>query len=121
MRGGTPIDDIPGVAECTLAFRSLRNADLLKHKLRWLETSMLEPIRVAFVGASYSGVEVTCKLAKRLGGRGRIQMIQRSDKILPNYLKCKHSFCTRGVNQEILSSIYTDCIFSMLGIRKNFF
>jgi NADH:ubiquinone reductase (non-electrogenic) len=83
LGGEAPMDIVPGAAEYALAFRSLKDAYRLNQQLRWLESSTLEPIRVAVVGASYSGVELACKLAKRLGDRGRIQLIQRSDKVLP--------------------------------------
>ncbi|MBD0300989.1 MAG: FAD-dependent oxidoreductase, partial [Tolypothrix sp. T3-bin4] len=41
-----------------------------------------EKIRVAIVGAGYSGVELACKLADRLAERGRFRLVEVSDQIL---------------------------------------
>ncbi|MHC5727820.1 MAG: NAD(P)/FAD-dependent oxidoreductase, partial [Nostoc sp.] len=41
-----------------------------------------DKIRVAIVGAGYSGVELACKLADRLGERGRFRIIEIADQIL---------------------------------------
>jgi demethylphylloquinone reductase len=56
--------------------------------MRALEESELDKIRVAVVGGGYSGVELACKLADRLGDRGRFRLIELADKILrtsPNF------------------------------------
>jgi len=37
---------------------------------------------VAIVGAGYSGVELACKLADRLGEPGRFRLIELTDEIL---------------------------------------
>jgi NADH dehydrogenase len=47
-----------------------------------LEESDADRIRIAIVGAGYTGVEVACKLADRLKDRGRIRLIEQSDQIL---------------------------------------
>jgi NADH dehydrogenase len=47
-----------------------------------LEESDADKIRVAIVGGGYSGVELACKLADRLGERGRFRLIELSDQIL---------------------------------------
>ena len=39
---------------------------------------------MAVVGAGYSGVELACKLAERLGERGRVRLIEAADQILRN-------------------------------------
>ena len=51
-------------------------------RLRELETSEAEKIRVAVVGGGYSGVELACKVADRLGDRGRVRLIERGNDIL---------------------------------------
>lgn len=79
----TPSESIPGVTEHAIPFRSLQDAHRLDSKLRLLEESSAERIRIAIVGAGYSGVEVACKLADRLKERGRIRLIQSRDTILP--------------------------------------
>jgi NADH dehydrogenase len=82
MGGETPVDLAPGVAEYAIPFRTLADAYHLGERLRLLEASDAEKIRVAIVGAGYSGVELACKLADRLGDRGRFRLIEQSDQIL---------------------------------------
>ncbi|MGC1306913.1 MAG: NAD(P)/FAD-dependent oxidoreductase [Phormidesmis sp.] len=82
LGGETPMDMAPGVAEHAIPFRSLEDAYRLKEKLRQLEASDADKIRVAIVGGGYSGVEIACKVAERLGDRGRIRIVERADKIL---------------------------------------
>ena len=80
--GTTPVDTIPGAKEHALPFRSLNDAYRLQEELRLLEAANPDKIRVAVVGGGYSGVELACKLADRLGDKGRIRIIDRGDKIL---------------------------------------
>ena len=82
LGGETPMDWVSGVAEHALPFRSLEDAYQLQAKLRMLEVSDRDKIRIAVIGAGYSGVELACKLAERLGSRGRIRLVERSDEIL---------------------------------------
>ena len=76
------MDMAPGVAEHAIPFRSLEDAYRLKDRLRQLEEEAPEKIRVAVVGGGYSGVEIACKTAERLGDRGRVRIVERGDKIL---------------------------------------
>jgi NADH:ubiquinone reductase (non-electrogenic) len=82
MGGETPLDVVAGVAEHCIPFRTVEDAYRLEEKLRQLETSNTDRIRVAVVGGGYSGVELACKLADRLQSRGRIRLIERNDAIL---------------------------------------
>ncbi len=82
LGGETPMDMAPGVAEHAIPFRSLEDAYRLKERLRQLEDSSTEKIRVAIVGGGYSGVEIACKVAEKLGDRGRVRIVERADKIL---------------------------------------
>ena len=59
----TPSDLVSGVIENAIPFRSLDDAYRLDAKLRVLEASSIERIRIAIVGGGYTGVEVACKLA----------------------------------------------------------
>ncbi|MGB3311416.1 MAG: NAD(P)/FAD-dependent oxidoreductase [Nodosilinea sp.] len=100
LGGTTPMDMAPGVTEHALAFRTLQDAYQLKDRLRLLEASDAEKIRVAVVGGGYSGVELACKVAEHLGERGRIRLIERTDTILrtsPEY--------NREVAQKALSDL----------------
>ena len=80
--GKTPVDLVSGAKEHALPFRTLDHAYRLQEELRLLEDANPEKIRVAVVGGGYSGVELACKLADRLGEKGRIRIIDRGDKIL---------------------------------------
>ena len=85
MGGETPLGRVPGSAEHALTFRSLEDAQRLSDRLRVLENdpeSVRDRIRVAVIGAGYSGVELACNLAERLGDRGRIRLVEMGDKIL---------------------------------------
>ncbi|NJO40493.1 MAG: NAD(P)/FAD-dependent oxidoreductase [Cyanobacteria bacterium CRU_2_1] len=82
MGGETPMDLVPGASEYAIPFRTIADAYRLEERLRVLENSDTEKIRVAIVGAGYSGVELACKLAERLGDRGRLRLVEVSDQIL---------------------------------------
>jgi NADH dehydrogenase len=84
LGGETPLDLAPGVADYAIPFRTIIDAYRLEERLRVLEASDADKIRVAIVGAGYSGVELACKLAERLGERGRLRLIEISDDILRN-------------------------------------
>ena len=88
LGGKTPTGMVEGAKDNALPFRSLDHAYNLKEKLRNLETSDKETIRVAIVGGGYSGVELALKIADRLGDKGRIRIIDRNSDILsdsPNF------------------------------------
>lgn len=80
--GATPVDIVPGAKEYALPFRSLNDAYRLQEEIRLLEEANPDKIRVAIVGGGYSGVELACKLADRLGEKGRIRIIDRGEQIL---------------------------------------
>ncbi len=82
LGGETPMDMAPGVAEHAIPFRSLEDAYRLKERLRVLEELDPEKIRVAVVGGGYSGVEIACKVAERLGDRGRVRIVERAPDVL---------------------------------------
>jgi demethylphylloquinone reductase len=82
MGGETPLHQAPGVADHALTFRTIADAYRLEEQLRILEESDREKIRVAIVGAGYSGIELACKLADRLKERGRVRLIELTDQIL---------------------------------------
>ena len=84
LGGETPMDMAAGVEEHAIAFRTLNDAYALKGRLREIENSNADKIRVAVVGGGYSGVEVACKLAERLGERGRLRIVERGTAILQN-------------------------------------
>jgi demethylphylloquinone reductase len=82
LGGETPLDMVPGATTYAYPFRSIADTYRLEERLRVLEESNAEKIRVAIVGAGYSGVELACKLADRIGEKGRFRLIEISDQIL---------------------------------------
>lgn len=81
LGGETPLDLVKG-ATYAFPFRAIADARRLEERLRVLEESVADKIRVAIVGAGYSGVELACKLADRLGERGRFRLVELSNQIL---------------------------------------
>ena len=96
----TPSENIPGVTEYAIPFRNLQDAHRLDTKLRLLETSSTDRIRIAIVGAGYSGVEVACKLADRLKERGRIRLIQSRNTILPDAPEFNRKAALKALEQR---------------------
>ncbi|BAY96663.1 FAD-dependent pyridine nucleotide-disulfide oxidoreductase [Tolypothrix tenuis PCC 7101] len=82
LGGETPLDLVSGATSYAFPFRTIPDVYRLEERLRVLEESDADKIRVAIVGAGYSGVELACKLADRLGERGRFRLIELSDQIL---------------------------------------
>ncbi|HEY9596042.1 MAG TPA: NAD(P)/FAD-dependent oxidoreductase [Cyanophyceae cyanobacterium] len=81
----TRLQDIPGATSWAIPFRSLADVHRLQEKLQLLETSEREHIRVAVVGGGPNGVELACKIADRLGKRGRVRLIERGGEILKTF------------------------------------
>lgn len=110
MGGETPMDWVPGAAQHALAFRSIEDAQRLQERLKTLENSPAEAIRVAIIGGGYSGVELACKLAERLGDRGRVRLIEQADKILrnsPNFNRktAERALSDRGVWLDLETTV----------------
>ncbi|HEY9846712.1 MAG TPA: NAD(P)/FAD-dependent oxidoreductase [Candidatus Caenarcaniphilales bacterium] len=82
LGGETPLNRVAGATDYALSFRSIQDAYRLEEKLRVLEESEVDKIRVAIIGAGYCGVELACKLADRLKERGRLRLIEQGDQIL---------------------------------------
>ncbi len=102
LGGETPLDLVPGATTYAHSFRSITEVYRLEESLRVLEASETEKIRIAIVGAGYSGVELACKLADRIGEKGRFRLIEISDQILrtsPEFNReaAKKALETRGV------------------------
>ncbi|MGQ9872090.1 NAD(P)/FAD-dependent oxidoreductase [Leptodesmis sp.] len=98
--GETPLDRIPGAAEYAVTFRTVADAYRLEEQLRRLEESDREKIRIAIVGAGYSGVELACKLADRLKQRGRLRLIELSDQILRTSTDFNREAATRALHER---------------------
>lgn len=82
LGGKTPLDIVPGAETFAIPFHDIAHAYRLEEALRELEQSPVDKIRVAIAGAGYSGVELACKIADRLGKRGRVRLIDMAEDIL---------------------------------------
>lgn len=92
--------DIPGVDEHALSFRSLQDALTLRSRLAQLSgqqrphsnlpsalSNSHSPIYITVVGGGPSGVELACKVADYLGGKGFITLVERGTTILKPFAK----------------------------------
>ncbi|MEL6490477.1 MAG: NAD(P)/FAD-dependent oxidoreductase [Cyanobacteria bacterium J06621_3] len=100
LGGETPMDMAPGVAQHAIPFRSLEDAYRLKEKLRQLENTNPTKVRVAVVGGGYSGVEIACKVAERLGSKGRVRIIERDSEILQNSPKFNQEAARKALTEK---------------------
>ena len=82
LGGETPLDIVPGALSYAFPFRTLTDVYRLEERLRVLEESEADRIRIAIAGAGYSGVELACKLSDRFGERAKIRLIELTDSIL---------------------------------------
>lgn len=110
MGGETPMDLVPGAAEYAIPFRTVEDAHRLQDRFRELETSDVEKIRVAIIGGGYSGVELACKVADRLGDRGRVRLVERADDILMtsaefNRQAAREALSKRGVWLDLETTV----------------
>ncbi len=100
LGGKTPLNNVPGANLHAIPFRTLHDAYRLKEKLRLLEQTDKDKIRVAIVGGGYSGVELACKIADRLGERGRVRIVDRGDKILKQASEHNRQTATKALEQR---------------------
>lgn len=100
LGGETPLDMVPGASSYAFPFRTLADAYRMEERLRLLETSTADKIRVAIVGAGYSGVELACKLADRLGERGRFRLVELSDQILRTSPEFNREAATKALEKR---------------------
>ncbi len=118
LGGETPLDLVPGAASHAYPFRTIIDAYRLEERLRILEESNTDKIRVAIAGAGYSGVELACKLADRLKDKGRFRLIDTGDQILrtsPDFNReaAKKALDARGIFIDLdtkIASIEPDTI-----------
>jgi demethylphylloquinone reductase len=102
MGGKTPLDIVPGAITHAIPFRSLNDAYRLGEKLRLLEQQKKDYIRIAVIGGGYSGVELACKLADRLGEKGRIRLIEKSDSILANSPEFNRETAKKALEERMI-------------------
>jgi len=100
LGGETPLDLVPGAVSYAYPFRTIADAYRLEERLRILEESTAEKIRVAIIGAGYSGVELACKLADRIGERGRFRLIEIGDQILRTSPEFNHQAANQALEKR---------------------
>ncbi|MEM1293410.1 MAG: NAD(P)/FAD-dependent oxidoreductase [Cyanobacteria bacterium P01_H01_bin.162] len=110
LGGETPMDKVSGAAEHAIPFRTVEDAHRLQERLRELETSEVDKVRVAVIGGGYSGVELACKVADRLGDRGRVRLVERADDILLtsaefNRKAARDALSERGIWLDLETSV----------------
>lgn len=114
--GRTPVDMVSGAKEHALPFRSLNDAYCLQEKLRLIEEADPDKIRVAVVGGGYSGVELACKLADRLGDRGRIRIIDRGTQILQDSSEFNRETAVKALEKN---QIWQDLETEVAGVESD--
>lgn len=102
LGGQTPLDFVPGAKEYAIPFRTLQDAYRLVQRLKELEQSKPEKIRVVIVGGGYSGVELACKLADRLGEKGRIRIVELSESILNTSPEFNRSAAKKALEERLV-------------------
>jgi demethylphylloquinone reductase len=92
--------DIEGLREYALTFRTLADAELLKERLHILLASGRQKIRIAVIGSGPNGVELACKVADYLQGKGKVCLLERSEEILKNFGKGVKNAATKALKQR---------------------
>ncbi len=100
LGGETPLDIVAGATSYAYPFRSITDVYRLEERLRVLQESEVDKIRVAIVGGGYSGVELACKLADRLGEKGRFRLIELSDQILRTSPEFNREAATKALEER---------------------
>jgi NADH:ubiquinone reductase (non-electrogenic) len=77
--------EVPGLKTHALTFRTLEDVKILQGKLRLLEGSPRQHLRLAIIGGGPNGVELAGKLADRLGKRGQVWLVERGEQILAGF------------------------------------
>lgn len=108
--------DVPGATTYALTFRTLADVERLQGKLRLLEASERQSLRLAVIGGGPSGVELACKLADRLGRRGQIHLIERGEEILKNFSAGVRKAACRSLSAR---RVLVDCQTSIKAIAAN--
>ncbi|MEY3297156.1 MAG: hypothetical protein RLZZ597_416 [Cyanobacteriota bacterium] len=92
-----------------IPFTTLEDAWALEKRLAELESAATEahPIQVVVTGAGPSGVELACKLADRLGRRGRITVLDRRAVILRSHALSIQRAATRALAKRGVA-VFTD-------------
>lgn len=116
MGGKTPLNGVEGAEKHAIAFRDIPDAYQLEEKLRLLEASAVDKIRIAIVGGGYSGVELACKLRDRVGEKARIRIIEKSNMILQNSSEFNRDTAKKALEKR---DIWMDLETSVQSVTEN--
>jgi NADH dehydrogenase len=116
LGGETLLDLVPGATDNAYPFRTITDAYRLEERLRILEAKNLEKIRVAIVGGGYSGVELACKLADRIGQKGRFRLIEIGDQILRTSPEFNREAAKKALDSK---GVFIDLETKVVAIEKN--
>lgn len=116
LGGETPLDLVPGAEQYAYPFRTINDVYKLEERLRILEAANPEKIRIAIVGAGYSGVELACKLADRIGEKGRFRLIEIGDQILRTSPEFNREAAKKALDQR---GVFTDLETKVVSVGEN--
>ncbi|MCS6959053.1 MAG: NAD(P)/FAD-dependent oxidoreductase [Pseudanabaenaceae cyanobacterium SKYGB_i_bin29] len=105
----------PNVPTGAIPFRTLADCHRLEARLQELENTNREKIRVVIAGGGTSGVELACKLADRLGERGRIRIVDRNDCLLGRSPLVNRRFALRELEKR---SVWIDLRTSVVAVKE---
>lgn len=91
---------VPGLAEYSYRFRSLADAIAVDERIHQLQTQGKTPLMVTVVGGGPSGVELSCKLADRLGSGGQVQLVERGDRILKSFSRRERRVALKALGRR---------------------
>ena len=104
------LDRVTGAATYALPFRTVADAERLKEQLRILEVSNRRRLRLTIVGGGPSGVELACKLAERLLGRGQVELIEMGKEILQSFPPYIRAAAHRALKARGVQVHFETCI-----------
>lgn len=116
LGGETPLELVPGAAEYAYPFRTIKDAYHLEERLQIIEETNPEKIRIAIVGGGYSGVELACKLADRIGAKGRFRVIEINDQILRTSPEFNREAAKKALNER---GVFIDLETKVVSISEN--
>lgn len=113
--GKTAINGISGVKEYAIPFKTLEDAYRLQNRLKTLEESNQDRLRIVVAGAGTSGIELACKLVDRLGERGKIRIVDRNKTLLKNATPTTQEIAREALSQR---KIWLDLETEIKAIRE---
>jgi len=94
------IDNVPGVKEHAVTFRTLNDTEFLKQKLNHLRSLSKHPAQITVVGGGPSGVELATKISDHLGRKAEVRLITRGDRILRSFTKATRLTAQKALEER---------------------